>query len=255
MCSVRAIVPLTPRSIHADTKENSRVTHVDPLDEIVLASTSTNDRGRLTEIDGQPCYTDFVGEFIFHKDGNYWETFFSIHVSKDGTPVLRSVEVLGFRDLENWEIELIEPTGTAVPVTNPGVQRWQLNIVTEQRHELLKKAIVSAINSCTGRADEVITGKELKALERRVSKKLSQRVVTNDLLRNVANVYSEAINNGLPDPISEVMALTDRSHRRSQEYVQMARDKNYLPATDPGVATGKAKPKRRKVSNGKTKLR
>jgi len=232
------------------------VTSVNPLDEIALSSITVHDRGRLTEIDGRPCYANFTGEFIFHKDGNYWETFFKIVVSKDGTPELHSVEVIGFRDLANWEIELIEPTGTAVPVTNPGVQRWQLNIVTEQRHELLKKALIMALNtSSPGRSVEVLTGKELKALERKVSKKLSQRVVTNDFLRNVANVYSEALNNGLSDPNIEVMALTDRSHRRSQEYVQMARDKNYLPATDPGVATGKAKPKRKKVNNGKTKLR
>jgi hypothetical protein len=113
-----------------------------------------------------------------------------------------------------------------------------------------------ALNSSSpGRSVEVLTGKELKALEREVSKRITQRVVTNDFLRSVANVYSEAINNGIPDPISEVMALTDRSHRRAQEYVQMARDKNYLPATEPGVATGKAKPKRRQVKNGKTKGR
>ena len=248
-------MPLTPRSIHADTEENSRVTYVDPLDDIQLTSVEVHDRKRMTEIDGQPVYSDFVGEFLFHKDGNYWESRFSVHVSKDGTPVLRSVEVLGFRELHNWEIELLEPTGTAIPVTSPGVQRWQLNVITEQRHELLKKALVTAINGCKGHTDGVLTGKELKALERKVSKKLTQRVVTNDLLRSVANVYSEAINNGLPDPISEVMALTDRSHRRSQEYVQMARDKNYLPDTDPGVATGKAKPKRRQVNNGKTKHR
>jgi hypothetical protein len=231
------------------------VTYVDPLDEIVLSSVQVPDRNRLTQIDGQACYSDFVGEFLFHKDGNYWESRFIIHVSKDGTPVLRSVEVLGFRELYKWEIELIEPTGTAIPVTSPGVQRWQLNIITEHRHELLKQALVTSINSVNGSGSGYLTGKELKALERKVSKKLSQRVVTNDLLRNVANVYSESLNNGLTDPIIEVMALTDRSHRRSQEYVQMARDKNYLPATDPGVATGKAKPKRRQVNNGKTKHR
>lgn len=231
------------------------MTYVDPLDEIVLIGVEVSDPKRRTELDGQPCYSDFIGEFLFHKDGNYWESRFTIHVSNDGTPVLRSVEVLGFRELYNWEIDIIEPTGTAVPVTTPGVQRWQLNVITEQRHELLKKALVTAINSCKGFSDGVLTGKELKALERKVSKKLSQRVVTNDLLRKVASVYSEAISNGLPDPISEVMALTDRSHRRSQEYVQMARNKNYLPATDPGVATGKAKPKRRQVNNGKTKHR
>lgn len=251
-------MPRTPRSIHADTKEISRVTYTDPLDEIELISVGGIDGSALTDIDGEPCYTDFVGEFLFHKDGNYWESLFTIHVSKDGTPVLRSVEVLGFRELYNWEIELIEPTGTAVPVTSPGVQRWQLNVITEHRHELLKRALVTAmnvINGINGTGSSYLTGKELKALERKVSKKLTQRVVTNDLLRSVANVYSEAINNGLPDPISEVMALTDRSHRRSQEYVQMARDKNYLPGTDPGVATGKAKPKRRQVNNGKTKHR
>jgi len=245
------------------------VPYVDPLDDIELTSVGGCDganlaRTPLTEIDGQPCYSDFIGEFLFHKDGNYWETRFTIHVSKDGTPVLRSVEVVGFRELDRWEFELLKPSGswekellrpTAVPVTSSSVQRWQLNVITEQRHELLKKALVGAINSCKGFSDGVLTGKELKALERKVSKKLTQRVVTNDFLRNVANVYSEAINNGLPDPIEEVIALTDRSHRRSQEYVKMARDKNYLPATDKGVATGKAKPKRRKVNNGKTKHR
>jgi hypothetical protein len=231
------------------------VTSVNPLDEIALVGVAVADTKRLTEIDGQPCYTDFVGEFLFDRDGNYWESRFTIHVSKDGTPELRSVEVLGFRELERWEIEIIEPTGTAVPVVSKGVQRWQLNLVSELRHELLKQALVTAINGLNGWGSGYLTGKELKALERKVSKKLSQRVVTNDLLRKVADIYSEALNNGLPDPIAEVEAFTNRSPRRSQEYVQMARDKNYLPATDPGVATGKAKPKRRKVNNGKTKLR
>ena len=232
------------------------MTYVDPLDEIVLSGLEVPNPNRLTEIDGKPCYSDFVGEFIFHRDGNYWESRFTIHVSKDGTPELTSVEVKGFRELHNWEIELIEPSGTAVPVTNLGVQRWQLHTITEHRHELLKKSLVMALNgSSPGRTVKVLTGKELKALERSVSKKITQRVITNDFLRTVANVYSEAINNGLPDPISEVMALTDRSHRRAQEYVQMARKEHYLPDTDPGVATGKAKPKRRKVKDGKTKGR
>lgn len=232
------------------------MTYLDPLDEIVLSGIEVPNPNRLTEIDGKPCYSDFVSEFLFHRDGNYWETRFTIHVSKDGTPELKSVEVKGFRELYNWEIEIIEPAETAVPVTNLGVQRWQLALVTEHRHELLKKSLVMALNSSSpGRSVEVLTGKELKALEREVSKRITQRVVTNDFLRSVANVYSEAINNGIPDPISEVMALTDRSHRRAQEYVQMARDKNYLPATEPGVATGKAKPKRRQVKNGKTKGR
>lgn len=230
------------------------MTYLDPLDEIVLSGIEVPNPKQLSEIDGKPCYSDFVGEFLFHRDGNYWESRFTIHVSKDGTPELKSVEVVGFRELYNWEIEIIEPSGTAVPVTNLGVQRWQLALITEHRHELLKKSLVMALNGGDPfRSVKVLTGKELKALEREVSKKITQRVMTNDFLRSVANVYSEAINNGLPDPISEVMAFTDRSHRRSQEYVQMAREKNYLPDTDPGVATGKAKPKRRQVKNDKTK--
>lgn len=231
------------------------MTYVDPLHEIVLSGISDFNQNRLTQIDGQACYSDFVGEFVFDRDGNYWSSHFTIHVSKDGTPELKSVYVSGFRELENWEIEVIEPTGTAVPVTTPGVQRWQLKLISDKRHELLNKALVTAINSCNGRSDEVLTGKELKALERKVSKKLSQRVVTNDFLRKVADVYSEAVNNGLPDPIAEVMAFTDRKHRTSQEYVQKAREKNYLPDGVDGVAIGKAKPKRRKVNNDKTKHR
>lgn len=232
------------------------MTYLDPLDEIALSGIEVPNPRKLSEIDGKPCYSDFVGEFLFHRDGNYWETRFTIHVSRDGTPELKSVEVAGFRELYNWEIEILEPSGTAVPVTNLGVQRWQLAIVTEHRHELLKKSLVMALNgSDPFRSAKALTGKELKALEREVSKKITQRVVTNDFLRSVANVYSEAINNGITDPISEVMALTDRSHRRAQEYVQMARKEHYLPDTDPGVATGKAKPKRRQVKNGKTKGR
>jgi len=44
-----------------------------------------------------------------------------------------------------------------------------------------------------------------------------------------------------------------QSPDRSQESVQIKRDKNYLRATDPRVATGKAKAKRKQVNSSKTK--
>lgn len=199
------------------------------------------------EFDGVEIYGDFNAEFLFNKDGNYWKAELRIIVSDLGLPTLKEVHVYGYDELTEWDYVLLEidPKVVRKPTVS-NVERWQLNLVTQLRHLLLKDAITYAVTSGVfPNSRPGITATELKALERKIDKTISKRVVTDDLLKQVALTYSEAIRNGLDDPIEEVMTLTDRSHRRSQEYVQMAREKGLLPKTTPGKVTIN-KPKARK---------
>jgi hypothetical protein len=191
------------------------------------------------EFDGVEIYGDFNAEFLFNKDGNYWKAELRIIVSDLGLPTLKEVHVYGYDELTEWDYVLLEidPKVVRKPTVS-NVERWQLNLVTQLRHLLLKDAITYAVTSGVfPNSRPGITAAELKALERKIDKTISKRVVTDDLLKQVALTYSEAIRNGLDDPIEEVMTLTDRSHRRSQEYVQMAREKGLLPKTTPGKVT------------------
>lgn len=236
-----------PRGIHADTMGVNRVAIGTDKPYVLLSLSAFPGRWKVALIDDREIYSDFTAEYIFEKDGNYWQTDLRIVVTELGLPTLKEVTVHGYIELGEWELTVLEldlDTVKAPLVSN--VERWQLNLVTELRHRLLKDAVTYALS--TGihtKTRPGITAVELKAIERKIDKVIAKRVVTDDLLKQVADVYSEGKRNGLPDPITEVMALTDRSFRRSQEYVQMAREKGLLPKTTQGKVTIN-KPKRKK---------
>lgn len=196
-------------------------------------------RWKVVQIDGKDVYSDFTAEYIFKKDSNYWKTDLRIVVTELGLPTLKEVTVHGYIELGEWELTLLEldPKELRTPTVS-NVERWQLNLVTQLRHLLLKDAITYAIKSgIHSKGRPGITANELKSIEKKIDKVIAKRVVTDDLLKQVALTYSEAVRNGLADPIAEVVELTDRSYRRSQEYVQMARERGLLPKTTQGKVT------------------
>jgi hypothetical protein len=91
---------------------------------------------------------------------------------------------------------------------------------------------------------EPITGKELKALQRDIGKSVRRRV-TDKFLKEIAEVYTRAVLDGL-DPYPEIMAIYKCAHRTAQEWATKARAPHlgFLPPTTPG-----------KVTVGKTKTR
>jgi hypothetical protein len=228
-----------PRGIYADTWKVSRVSKENVKPYVALSLSTDPGQWEIRQIDGNDIYSDFISEYLFEKDGNYWKAQLRIIVSDLGIPTLREVHVFGYDELYEWDYTILEldPKTLKTPtVTN--VERWQLNLVTQFRHLLLKDAITHALNCGVDTSERPgITATELKALEKKIDKTISKRVVTDDLLKQVALTYSDAVRNGLGDPIAEVMALTNRSYRRSQEYVQMCREKRLLPETTPGKVT------------------
>ena len=76
----------------------------------------------------------------------------------------------------------------------------------------------------------VYNAKELKALTKEIQK-TTRRKVTPALLKQVADIYLSA-ETSFPKgkPIEEIKDTLNVSHRRAQEYAQLAREANYLPS-------------------------
>jgi len=75
--------------------------------------------------------------FVFSDDKTKreWDLFFTVRVSKLGTPKLHSVEILGNRSNNLLETE------------RDGVERWQLKVVEQYRAQLLSLALRIAVET------------------------------------------------------------------------------------------------------------
>ena len=62
------------------------------------------------------------------------------------------------------------------------------------------------------------------------------RKIDNNLLTNVARIYSLAAEKGM-QPIKTIMFFYDCPHRTAQDYATIARQLNYLPKTTSGKVT------------------
>jgi len=77
-----------------------------------------------------------------------------------------------------------------------------------------------------------LTAKELKDLQNLIGKKIRKKI-TNELLKEVARIYSQEDKREGGKPTKAVQdQLPCSSHRTAQDYVRFAREAGYLPALD-----------------------
>jgi hypothetical protein len=112
------------------------------------------------------------------------------------------------------------------------VQRYQTDTVAKFQTQLFDRAVLIGLqNPHRLKKDQpVYNAKELKALTKEIQK-TTRRKVTPALLKQVAEIYLSA-ETSFPKgkPIEEIKDTLNVSHRRAQEYAQLAREANYLPS-------------------------
>jgi hypothetical protein len=86
-----------PRGIHADTMGVNRVATGIEKPYVLLSLSAFPGRWKVALIDDREIYSDFTAEYIFEKDGNYWQTDLRIVVTELGLPTLKEVTVHGYR--------------------------------------------------------------------------------------------------------------------------------------------------------------
>lgn len=230
-------------------------------------------------VEGLPVPKRFTALFTFYEEGKrvkIWGLRFRIYISDNGTPVLWSIEVEGSFEPHNQGVRITQEIAMQNPdqwkpaagkeskraessITEGerlgamSIQRWQLKVLESQRFNLLELAIRLAVTTTTqvtekGKTwwrieNKDFTTADLKKIKMSVERKLRQKV-TPDLLKQVAEIYTNAELNGEP-PIQALQNHFHLKHRTAQEYATRARRLGFLPDTTRGVVTVK-KPRARK---------
>ena len=226
---------------------------------------------------------EFSVSFKFLDGNKTWSSKFFVKITELGTPKLMKVEVEGSRakhpkpisrsinfheatkeEIKQWEKnskgfwatkDELEEYLKLLPEAD-SVERWQLKHIEMKRFELFEMALRIAILHGTpekiqdpeGKLQKVyiqkeITELELKKIEKLLVKKIRQRI-TPELLRDVAEIYTNAVLQGL-NPPPAIMAVYKCSDRTARDYTHRAREEEFLPETTPGKITIE-KPKKRK---------
>lgn len=194
----------------------------------------------------------FEMSFQFEDGSNRWGAKFEISMNEEGNPTLLQATILGRVDpyTDNVVKEVSDDEDEL-----EGVQRWQLKVIEKYRYQLLALSVESALHTrppnpkpgdpyWVGIGDPVFLSEtESEKLARRIDEKVRQKV-TPEFLQNVANIYTKAgIRN--ENPIMAIVEQKKCSHRRAQQYAEMARKQGFLPETSPGKVTVKKPPKRK----------
>jgi hypothetical protein len=215
------------------------------LDDLLVWARLSEREDQLAEIMGKPIPHWYGVTFSFKNKNKVWSSKFRIRVSNQ-TPELVSVEISGVNQepYPLWALEmfkkrekLTEAQGkrlveeSARRITE-SVQRYQTDTVAKFQTQLFDRAVLIGLqNPYKLQKDQpVYNAKELKALTKEISK-TTRRKVTPALLKQVAEIYLSA-ETSFPKgkPIEEIKDTLNVSHRRAQEYAQLAREANYLPS-------------------------
>lgn len=198
---------------------------------------------RWVKFENYPIPSLFNVRFQFRDGTHRWSAFLEIAMSRQGTPTLLQVTVLG---TSGDEFPIVRITNEG-PYHKPqyGVERWQLKLVEQHRFELLEMAIALAItmqgpNSKEGEEqwtsiEGSLTAIELKEVTRQIRKRMRQRI-TPEFLQSVADTYVRAALKK-ENPIEAIAEHFQCARRTAQEYATKARQLNLLPPIIPGQVT------------------
>ena len=202
---------------------------------------------RWVKFEDYPIPSLFKVRFQFRDGTHRWAAFFEIVVSRQGTPTLLQVTVLGTSG-DDFPISQITHEGP-YHKSQIGVERWQLKIIQQHRFELLEMAIALAITmqGPNSKEDErqwtskegSLTAIELKEVTRHIRKRIRQRI-TPEFLQSVADTYTRA-GRKKENPIDAIAERFQCARRTAQEYATKARKLNFLPPTAPGKVTVNSK--------------
>ena len=205
-----------------------------------------------TEIMGKPIPFWYGVNFYFKKKDKQsetkdkaWSAKFQVRVINE-TPELASVEILGVNQLPFpiWVLEmfsksekLTEAQGNKLVEDSnnrirESVQRYQTDTVAKFQTQLFDRAVLIGLQNPykLNKEQPVYNATELKALTKEIQS-TTRRKVTPALLKQVAEIYLQA-ETSFPrgKPIEDIKDTFNVSHRRAQEYAQLAREANYLPS-------------------------
>jgi hypothetical protein len=222
------------------------------LDDLLVFAHLSDRVDDLTEIMGKPIPLWYGVTFYFKKKDKQsetkdkaWSAIFKIRVT-DETPELFSVEISGVNQQPYpiWALEmfdkrkkLTEAQGKKLVEDSQNriresVQRYQTDTVAKFQTQLFDRAVLIGLqNPHKLQKDQpVYNEKDLKALTKEIQK-TTRRKVTSALLKQVAEIYLQA-ETSFPKgkPIEDIKDTFNVSHRRAQEYAQLAREANYLPS-------------------------
>ena len=204
-----------------------------------------SDRVRdLTVFNDKPIPFWFGVTFYFKNKNKTWSAKFTVEVIYS-TPTLISVEIIGASSpWPNWALEMFNKRETLTDThlkqideyqqnrIKESVQRYQTDTVAKFQTQLFDRAVLIGLQNPhrLEKDQPVYNAKELKALTKEIQK-TTRRKVTPALLKQVADIYLSA-ETSFPKgkPIEEIKDTLNVSHRRAQEYAQLAREANYLPS-------------------------
>jgi hypothetical protein len=213
---------------------------------------------QIAKFEGQDVPRLSLTNFYFKHKGSTWNVRLMIEIA-NGTPNLMSVQTFGPGGINLWVLEKlksktpwtksetsrlnreISETGAATDISS--VRRFQLDMTATYSKQLFARALLMLLEE----AGTPYNALELKALTRKLSNKVKREKVTDALLKDVANLYLNAIE--LNEPVYE--AIMDKykvGYRRAQEFAQFAREhpSGYLPSTTQGKKSKKNRPMKRK---------
>jgi len=212
-----------------------------------------------------------------------WNAYFEVSISKNGTPTLNEVRLLGswdistgygkeYRDLNRDLNGIIPNPNFGKPSSNDdpeeifllnrgSVERWQIKFIEQYRFQLLELSIQMAITSTKdtlitnedseGRGDFRIwdesnnefSEREIKAMSKVIGRRIRQKI-TPEFLLEVTEIYTKAALAGEP-PTKAIQEKFKVSHRTASDYASKARKEGFLPDTEPGIVTVR-KPSKKK---------
>jgi len=213
------------------------------LDDLLVWAHLSDRVDQLTELMGKPIPLWYGVTFYFKNKNKTWSAKFTVEIIYS-TPTLTSVEIIGKSPWPNWTLEMFNKRETLTEAhlkqieeyqqnfIKESVQRYQTDTVAKFQTQLFDRAVLIGLqNPHKLRKDQpVYNAKELKALTKEIQK-TTRRKVTPALLKQVAEIYLSA-ETSFPKgkPIEEIKDTLNVSHRRAQEYAQLAREANYLPS-------------------------
>ena len=215
------------------------------LDDLLVWAHLSDRVDQLTELMGKPIPLWYGVTFYFKNKNKTWSATFKIRVI-DETPELVSVEIFGVNQQPYpiWALDmfkkrekfteaqakkLVEDSQNRI---SESVQRYQTDTVSKFQTQLFDRAVLIGLQNPhrLEKDQPVYNAIELKALTKEIQK-TTRRKVTPALLKQVAEIYLQA-ETSFPKgkPIEEIKDKFNVSHRRAQEYAQLAREANYLPS-------------------------
>ena len=213
------------------------------LDDLLVWAHLSDRVDDLTVFNEKPIPFWFGVTFTFKNKNKRWSARFTVEVIYS-TPTLTSVEIFGKSSLPNWTYEMFNKRETLTEAhlkqieeyqqnfTKESVQRYQTDTVAKFQTQLFDRAVLIGLQNPhrLEKDQPVYNATELKALTKEIQK-TTRRKVTPALLKQVAEIYLQA-ETSFPrgKPIEDIKDTFNVSHRRAQEYAQLAREANYLPS-------------------------